>query len=144
MKRYLLPSALILAFGLSLAFAQQITRSVQLSQDPTGPIGYDYSAKNTYFPGHILFNSTSTPAITSCGTAPAITGNDTVGRLTTGSGGVTTCTIAFTTAFNSTPSCLVMTQGSATMPTFTNTTTNIIMSVDISSTVYNYFCASVG
>ena len=40
-KRYLLPSALILAFGLTLGIAQTINKSVQLSQDPTGPVGFD-------------------------------------------------------------------------------------------------------
>lgn len=142
MKRYLLPSALILALGLGFAWAQSITRSVQLSQDPTGPIGYDYSAKNVYFPGHILFNSNSTPAVSACSTG-SVVGTDAVGRITPGSA-VTTCTLTFTTAYNSNPACVVAPQGSATFPTYTTTATGITISVLATATTYSYICASVG
>lgn len=144
MKKYLLPSFLILALAAGLAWAQgNITKSVQLSQDPSGPIGYD-STGNVYFPRKVLLPSTSTtPVLTSCGTAPSILGNDVVGKLTTGSA-ATTCTITFSQAYIVAPACFLQTQGAATQPTYTTSVTAITVTVDIASTVYNYFCASQG
>lgn len=142
MRKYLFPSALILAFGLTFAVAQNITKGVQLTQDPTGAIGMDV-ANNVYFPNKILSTRTTTPALTSCGTSPSIIGNDTVGKLTTGSA-ATTCTMTFTAAYNVAPACVVSAQGTATQPTFTTSTTALTMSVDIASTVYNYICMSQG
>lgn len=143
LSRYLLPSALILGLACGLALAQNITKGVQLSQDATGPIGVD-TANNVYFPNKILAKSTANvPVLSSCGTAPSIVGNDTVGKITTGSV-TTTCTITFSTAYNVAPACIVQTQGAATQPTFTTSTTAITMTVDIVSTVYNYICMSQG
>lgn len=142
-KNTLLTVFALLAIGLGASVAQNITKSVQLSQDGTGPIGFDTSF-NTYFPNKILAKSTSAvPVLTSCGTAPSILGNDTVGKLTTGSA-ATTCTITFSSAYNVAPACFLQTQGAATQPTYTTSTTAITVTVDIASTVYNYFCSSQG
>lgn len=141
-KKYLsiiLPT-LVLACG--LAYAQTITKGVQLSQDPSGPIGMD-AANNVYFPNKILSTRTTIPTLSTCGTAPSIIGNDTVGKITTGSA-ATTCTVTFSVAYNVAPACVVSAQGTATQPTFTTSTTALTMSVDIASTVYNYICLSQG
>lgn len=142
MKRHLAPIFLILAFACGLALAQNITKGVQLSQDATGPIGVDAS-NNVYFPNKLLSTRVITPTLSTCGTAPSIIGNDTVGKLTTGSA-ATTCTVTFSAAFNVAPACVVSAQGTATQPTFTTSTTALTMSVDIASTVYNYICLSQG
>lgn len=143
MRKYLLPAVLILVGLLTASLAQNITKSVQLSQDGTGTIGYDTN-NNVYFPNKILAKSTAnTPVLTSCGTAPSIVGNDTVGKLTTGSA-ATTCTMTFSLAYNVAPACVVSAQGGATQPTFTTSTTALTMTVDIASTVYNYICMSQG
>lgn len=56
--------------------------------------------------GHIGTDGTA-PAVSSCGTTPsAVTGNDTAGRLTTGTAAPTACTLTFATAFASNPKCL--------------------------------------
>lgn len=139
----LLSLALAFALGLgSIAFAQTINKSLQLSQDASGPVNID-TIFSVYFPRHILFPRTNSPVLTSCGTAPSIVGNDTVGKLTTGSA-ATTCTITFETAYAVAPACFLQTQGSATQPTYTTSTTAITATVDIASTVYNYFCVSQG
>lgn len=143
MRRYLLPSLLILACFIGVALSQNITKSVQLSQDPLGTIGYD-TTDNVYLPRKLLFPSTvRTPVLTGCGTSPSIVGNDVVGKFTTGSA-ATTCTLTFSQAFIVAPACFLQTQGSATQPTYTTSTTAITVTVDIASTVYNYFCASQG
>lgn len=141
-RKYLAPIGLILGLACGVAFAQNITKSVQLSQDPSGPIGFDASL-NTYFPKKILSTAVASPALTSCGTAPSIVGNDTVGKLTTGSA-ATTCTFTFVTAYNVAPACIFQTQGAATQPTYTTSTTAVTFTVDIASTVYNYICMSQG
>src|SRR5258708_26393774 len=113
MKKYLAPILLILGLGLGLAFAQQITKGIQLSQDATGPIGYDTNGAS-YFPGHINSNTRVglPPVLSSCGTAPSSTGSDTAPRLTTVSA-PTTCTITFGVAHVTPPSCVITPQGPA-------------------------------
>lgn len=144
MKRYLLPSILILALAASVGFAQNITKSVQLSQDGSGPIGYDTNGAS-YFPGHI--NSTTRvgarPVLTSCGTAPSFTGTDTALRLTTGSA-ATTCTVTFGVPFVVAPACVITPEGAAVQPTYTASITAIAMTVDVASTVYNIICMGPG
>lgn len=140
--RKLLLAALLLCLGCASASAQTITKGVQLSQDPTGPIGMD-AANNVYFPKKILSTTTASPVLTTCGTTPTIVGNDTVGKLTTG-GTATTCTITFTTAYNVAPACIIQPQGGTVYPTFTTSTTAITITVDVAATVYNYICLSQG
>ncbi len=142
LRSLLFPVFLILACLGANAIGQTISKGVQLSQDPSGPIGMDAS-NNVYFPNKILSTRTTTPVLTSCGTSPSILGNDTVGKLTTGSA-ATTCTMTFSAAYNVAPACIVSAQGTATQPTFTTSTTALTMSVDIASTVYNYICMSQG
>lgn len=143
MKKYILPSLLILACFAGSVLGQNITKGVQLSQDPTGPIGMDAS-NNVYFPNKILSTRTASPALTSCGTSPSIVGNDTVGKVTTGSA-ATTCTLTFSAAYNVAPACILSAQGaSPVIPTYTTSTTAITVTVDVASTVYNYICLSQG
>lgn len=142
-RRYLAPVGLILALAGGIALAQNITKAIQLSQDSTGIIGID-SNNSVYFPNKLLAKSTTnTPALTSCGTTPTIVGNDTVGKLTTGSG-ATTCTMTFNIAYNVAPACVLQEQGGSVSPTFTTSTTALTATVDVASTVYNYICMSQG
>jgi len=144
MRKYLLPSLLILACFAGAAIGQNITKSVQLSQDPTGLVGYDTN-NGVNFPGHI--NSTTRgslpPVLSTCGTSPSFTGSDNALRLTTGSA-ATTCTVTFGTAFTTAPACVITPQGAAVQPTYTVSATAISMTVDVASTVYNIVCMSPG
>lgn len=145
MKRILAPTILIFGLACGLAYAQNITKGIQLSQDPTGPIGYDTSG-GSYFPGHINSNARVgvPPVLTTCGTAPSFTGTDTALRLTTGSA-ATTCTITFGTPYLvQIPACVITPQGAAVQPTYTVSLTAISMTVDVASTVYNIICMGPG
>jgi len=142
MKKYLLPSALILACFLGGALAQNIIKGVQLSQDATGPIGVD-AVNSVYFPTHVNTVGRVPPVLSACGTTPTFTGSDNALRLTTGSA-ATTCTVTFGTAFNTAPACVITPQGAAIQPTYTVSATAISMTVDIASTVYNIVCMSPG
>jgi len=138
-KKYLLPSALILAFGLSLALAQNITKSVQLSQSAGGPIGVDTS-NNVYFPAHIL-SSGKLPSL-SVGTIGAGS-TDFQGLITETSnsiGGVLTFSQAFVVA----PNCVLVAQtaASASPLTYSTVTTSLTYShVSQVSQKLNYFCS---
>lgn len=144
-RKYLGPIGLILALGAGPVSAQNITKGIQLSQDPTGPIGYD-TLGGSYFPGHINSNTRvgAPPVLTTCGTAPSFTGTDTALRLTTGSA-ATTCTITFGVPFLvQKPSCVIVPEGAAVQPTYTVSLTAISMTVDVASTVYNIICMGPG
>ena len=145
LRKYLLPSGLSLLFGLSLALAQSVTKSVQLSQDPSGPIGFDTS-NGVYFPGHILSSATGTPSITGTGT-PTLVGTDTAGLITMGAS-ATTATAVFAKAYQSVPWCVVTWQapegGTASPIGYTLATTSIALTQGATSTnKINYICMSV-
>lgn len=141
MKKYFLPSLLILALAGTLALAQTISRSVQLSQDPSGPIGFDTN-NGVYFPGHVLTTG-NPPVLTACSTAPTITGTDTMGTVVGGTGPlVATCTLTFARAYVSTPYCVVTVQNPATSPlAYTVTTTAISVSANMGSATFHYYCS---
>lgn len=143
MKRYILPVFLILGFAFSLAFAQSITRSIQLSQDPSGPIGVDTN-NGVYFPGHMNTTGT-TPTVTACSTTPAIVGTDTAGKVTGGTGPlVATCTVTFARAYVTTPYCIVQVQNPATSPlAYSASTTAITITSGMGSAIFNYMCWSL-
>lgn len=57
--------------------------------------------------GHMVFG-TAIAAVSSCGTSPGGSFNDTLGRIVVGSGGIaTSCTLTFSAAFLNAPVCLV-------------------------------------
>lgn len=95
------------------------------------------------FLGH-LAAGTSAPTLSSCGTSPAIVGDDKDGQVTMGTGSPTGCIITFASAYTSTPLCTVSWQGNplaaqnysvtATAITLTQTAT--------SSNKANYHCAA--
>jgi hypothetical protein len=143
-KKYLLPSALILALGLSLAWAQNINKAVQLSQDPTGMVGYD-TGNNIYLPGHLLTTTRGSPApvASACGsTGLTNTGTDLVGQITVGGSAATACTLTFGTAFLAAPTCLLVwnTGPLAAMSWTTSTTAITIAQTSTASDVISYLC----
>jgi len=148
-RNALLPCALILACFLGGVFAQNITKSLQLSQDGTGLIGYDTS-NGVYFPGHILSTIRGAPPPTvtgsTCGTtATSITGTDFVGTVTIGTSATTSCVITFGTAFTTAPTCL-LTPKSAILAALSYAATTTALTITQTSTANNtisYLCSSL-
>lgn len=144
MKKLFLPSALILVLGLGFALAQNITKSVQLSQDGTGTIGYDTS-NNVYFPAHILNNALAGAPTASApvGTAPTLrTGSSDFSGGWIGGAGNTSGTITFKTAYLQEPNCLVISQNPATSPIAYNAVaTGINLTTLTGAVVVNYICS---
>lgn len=142
MRKYLAPSALILILGLGLALAQTITKSVQLSQDNTGPFGVDANF-NVYFPAHILNtgNGQPLPTITGTGT-PSITGTDTAGIITMGNA-ATTAIALFGRAFVTAPVCVLGWQAVLAAETYSASVTGItITQTGASANAIGYTCFS--
>lgn len=144
MKRIVLV-ALALALLPGLAFAQNINRSLQGSQDPRGPVGIDTS-NSAYFPNHInaYGNTSGSPTVVNCGTGAAMGSGstDAAGAVTAEQ---TTCTVKFGSPFNNAPYCV--TQVNST-PSTTGTpsqevvtaTTSFSLTAASSGVTYSYIC----
>ncbi len=147
MRKYILPSLLVLCLGAGLSFAQTFTRALQLSQDTTGAFGVDAN-NGVYFPGHVLSltNARPAPVLTSCvtGGSPLITGTDFSGVITAGTTASTTCTVTFGTAFVTAPNCVVAWQTGplAAMSWVTSTTALTITQTSNASSKIAYICTS--
>jgi hypothetical protein len=141
MRKYLLPSILILALAAVPGIAQIINKALQLSQDATGAFGVDTN-NNVYFPGHILSTGPGVPVLTSCGTTPSILGTDTAGQVTTGTtaGG---CVVTFNRAYVATPWCVISWQTTppTTQSNTPSTTAITILNTTQSSGKFNYICS---
>lgn len=113
MRKYLLPSLLILALASGLGIAQTINKAIQLSQDASGAFGVD-TTNNVYFPGHILNTGAAGPPTTITGTAtPTLVGTDVAGTVTMGTL-ATQAVVAFGRAYAVSPNCMVVWNTGAT------------------------------
>jgi len=138
MKKYLLPSALILLLGLGVALAQTFVRAVQLSQDTSGAFSVD-SNNGIYFPGHVLSVGTPAPTVQGVG-ANTVTGTDFMGTITMQN---VTLTMLFGRAYLSLPSCVVTIQAGFTGIGYGLTTTGINATQTVAGAQrLNYFCSS--
>jgi hypothetical protein len=58
--------------------------------------------------GHMIsHDDAGTPALSSCGSSPTITGSDFIGSVVIGGGGATVCTVTFSTTYVNTPVCQI-------------------------------------
>jgi hypothetical protein len=138
MRKYLLPSALILALGLSFALAQNITKSVQQSQSP-GAIGLD-TVLSVFFPNHI--NSLGKVPSVSSGT---VAGSDFSGTITEAASSIGEV-LTFKTAFTTAPHCVVTAEAPgvalATPVAYSTVTTALtITHLSQASKLLDYFCS---
>ena len=147
-KRYLLPSALILALGLGFAIAQNANRGVQLSQDPTGVVGFDNIQGGLFLPGHLLSTTRLAPApvLSACitGGSPTLIGTDFMGTITAGTTASTSCVVTFGTAFQTAPNCNVSWKSGpvAAMSWAVSTTALTITQTSQASAQIVYTCVS--
>lgn len=131
LRKYLPQAAFVLVvLGLGFAAAANITKSVQLSQDPSGPIGFD-TQSSVYFPRHVN-NSGTKPSFWGCGTSAITDGTDTAGLVQEGTGTVggtaaASCGLTFQTAFASTPYCTANSNSPATPIGVTATPNGVIL-----------------
>lgn len=134
----------VACLGLGVAVAQNITKAIQLSQDPSGAFGVDTS-NNLYIANHVNGNNQLTPTIaTAAGTAATISGTDLAGVITGGGASSTTVTVTFRTAYGATPACVVQSQNPATSPVaYTPSTTAIAITSNVGASIINYVCFGI-
>lgn len=97
--------------------------------------------------GHIGDSASGTPTVSSCGTSPpAVTGNDTRGVITYGTGTASTsCTLAFAAAYITAPYCIVSQYGAVTAGAVSVTSTSTMAMVlrwttAVASVKFIYIC----
>lgn len=85
-----------------------------------------------------------TPSVTSCGTGATVSGSNIAGKITTGTGTVTSCTLTFSQAMPTTPVCMATrsTTGITFGVTTTTTSATILVSASSPSLTINYICVS--
>lgn len=102
----------------------------------------DSGALNQYS-GHAASSGTS-PALTSCGTSPAIVGDDKDGEVTMGTATPTGCVITFHTAYTAAPMCVVTWQATP-LASQSYAITNLAITLTQTATSSNkvdYHCAA--
>lgn len=106
-----------------------------------------FKASTSTFSGRINtdVSTMASPVVSACGTTPAITGSNTAGKVTVGTGVTTSCTVTFDTAYANAPACTIA--GDSTANTYAATTSNtaltIISSADMDSDVVMYICVGL-
>lgn len=81
------------------------------------------------------------PTVSACGASPAIVGNDIAGKVTIGTGGITSCTVTFANAYGTAPACSIGSGASrVTIVTTSTTAMTITAGASIDSAVIMYTC----
>lgn len=85
------------------------------------------------------------PTMGTCGTSPAVTGSDSGGQITVGSGATTSCTLNFKSSFPTAPSCTVNLNATTITLGVAPTTTTLVItsSADMQGKVVNYHCITI-
>lgn len=85
------------------------------------------------------------PTLSSCGTTPSIAGHDNAGKITIGTGTVTSCTVTFVGTWANAPACVVT--GNSTARTLAASTTTTVLTItssaNMASDVISYHCQGV-
>lgn len=91
--------------------------------------------------GHIHTSGTA-PTISACGTTPSIVGNDVAGKITVGTGVVTSCTATFASAWTNAPACFANNETQILLTRATSTTTTVVLdaAVTFDADVISYHC----
>ena len=93
--------------------------------------------------GVVMQSMAGVPVVSACGAGPTpITGDDVSGRVTVGTGVVTSCTLTFGTARTTAPPCIAV-ASSTTVVIATNTTPQaltVTMSVTLGGGQFSYLC----
>lgn len=146
MKRLLLAGLAIVCLGIGVGVAQNITKALQLSQDPNGAFAVD-NVNSIYLPKHLVTNDQLTPTVAAAaGTAPTVTGTDLAGTIVGGAASTTTVTLTFATAFSTgtVPRCVAQSRNPATSPLAATPSTNVGFTVgSMGAATLDYICVGI-
>lgn len=119
-----------------------VTGNATLSADTTlGGVGHVLHVGAAHVEAKDVSNQ---PTISSCGTSPSVVGTDHSGIITVGTGGSSSCTITWKTAYGSNYNCMFVSR--ATGPMYLSTavaysTTNVVLTKALNaSEKIDYFC----
>lgn len=104
-----------------------------------------FAAFNLGFDGKFMPQGSGTaPALTSCGTSPAIVGTDVAGTVTMGTGTPTGCVITFNVPYVAAPHCVLtwIATPLASQSYVTSATAITLTQTATSSNVVKYMCAA--
>lgn len=107
--------------------------------------GLALAAFNLGFDGKFMPQGSGTaPALTTCGTSPAIVGTDVAGTVTMGTGSPTGCIITFNVPYVGTPHCVVtwIATPLASQSYATSATALTLTQTATSSNLVKYICAA--
>jgi hypothetical protein len=91
--------------------------------------------------GNVFYAASSTPTISSCGTGSfSISGGNSRGKVTVGSGSPTACTLSFTSAFDNPPACWAFPYSAVTPYISSESTTSVTFGFSASTPSFNYGC----
>lgn len=125
-----------------LGFSSNSVERIRIDGNGNVGIGSTVPSGTMVVSGHIHGHNTA-PVVSTCGTSPTIVGSDLAGKVTTGAGIFTACTITFATAWKNAPSCWVdneTTVALTTNGTSTTTTLTINGSAAITANTIAYGC----
>jgi hypothetical protein len=136
-----------LCFAAGFATAQVLTRSVQLSQDPTSPIGVDAN-NHLYLVNNNHLNAVAgnaPPVLGTCAGGTLVAGSTDFSGQVSGSSG-TSCIVTFGRVWGAAPRCVSGGSiSSATTGPVSNTTSTTAITMTVAVTgagVFTYICNS--
>jgi hypothetical protein len=119
--------------------------TARLSIDSAGRVGVATTTltadSRLQVAGHITSEGTA-PTVSACGTTPSIYGTDTAGKVITGSGVITSCTLTFALGWSIAPVCMVGDETAIQLIRGASTTTTLIITsaTAITSHLISYIC----
>ena len=91
--------------------------------------------------GHVDTAGSAPSVGGSCGTGPAIVGTNVAGKVTSGTGTPTSCTVSFTSNWTNAPACNVTNETTANLTRATSTVSNVILAgTMVAGDVLAYTC----
>lgn len=101
------------------------------------------STSSVTFGNHILATGGTAPTISSCGVSPSISGSDTFGSVTVGTGVVASCVINFGTAYGTAPRCVISSSTAIASATVATSTTQLTVGgTSLTGDLVNWICGS--
>ena len=89
---------------------------------------------------HLNTQGVDGSTVTSCGTLPTLAGNAISGKITTGTGSPTACTLTFGHAFKNEPNCLCNTNAAVACDPTSTSNTAVTFTLGATETIIKYIC----
>ncbi len=123
------------------SFCGETTGAFDLRHDTDGKIHIRSANGGALCLANKIRGAGAAPAVSSCGTTPAISGSDLAGMVTTGTGTPTSCTITFNAAYAAEPYCMVHGKTQSQVTAYTVSSSAIVVTTTATDNVpIEYIC----